>query len=371
MFDCPRNHSCFQHLQMYNVNFDEYKFKHRCDNCRFGSNSVVVMRKHLCSRTPFRSEFPSSQGNQTPPHAIFEGQSPHLASQQNVNNSESPPPSQSQENISHAQVDEFPLVVLLVAEVNAPQVESTSTATEIPATISEQPPFFNGTCCRLIETNTVHFVFPIRDYLRCTEAGFEAMITQTKWSGARSSLFRHLNNIYKIVPDIIRWCGTCNVIVPEKISSHSCFRSGGYFKIPKEIVESQSFKYICLICKMSFPNATSLSSHTTAHDKRERYRQLGATTLKENLRTRNQAPSNLIPDSPPTSPPNVNASSPSSLLVRHLQIHLLFYHWTVKSMLIFPIQYLLNLFLQSNNPQDQATTYEIPHPDDPPPFSPL
>lgn len=121
---------------------------------------------------------------------------------------------------------------------------------------------------------------------------------------------------------------------------------------------------------MSFPNATSLSSHTTAHDKRERYRQLGATTLKENLRIRNQVPSNLIPDSPPTSPPKVNASSPSSLLERHLQIHLLFYHCTVKSMLIFPIQYLLNLFLQSNNPQDQATTYEIPHPDDPPPSHP-
>lgn len=262
MFDSPKSHDCFRHVQMYNVDFRKYEFRHRCEECGFGSNSGVMMRKHSCRRTPIPRDFPSSQDDLTPPHLVFAGHSPQLASQ---HSSMPVATATSDENIENTQ-DSFPSVVSLVDEINSPSrvAPSASTSASIalqdaPVDTTLFPPNIAGTCCRIAETNTVHFGFPIRDFLHCTEPGCEATITQTDWSGARSSLFRHLRGVHKLPePEIARWCSTCNIKVPQKISSHRCFRGSGYFRIPQEVIESQSFEFVCLICKMSFPNATSL-----------------------------------------------------------------------------------------------------------------
>lgn len=81
MFDNPKSHSCFRHIQMYNADFSKYNFNHRCEKCGFGANSKETMKKHQCRRTPVHRDFPSSQAD--PPQIVFGGHSPQLASQSN------------------------------------------------------------------------------------------------------------------------------------------------------------------------------------------------------------------------------------------------------------------------------------------------
>lgn len=89
-----------------------------------------------------------------------------------------------------------------------------------------------GTFCRIEDSNTVHVVFPIHEYLRCPESNCETIIIQHKWSESQNALLRHLTNVHMLPrPSVTRWCGVCKIIIPPKISSHSCFKSGGFFAI--------------------------------------------------------------------------------------------------------------------------------------------
>lgn len=61
---------------------------------------------------------------------------------------------------------------------------------------------------------------------------------------------------------------------------------------------------------MSFPNATSLTSHSKAHQRQERLEQLGATTLKQDIRNKKLIPQELL--SSQQTPDANRASSPCS-----------------------------------------------------------
>lgn len=131
MFDSPKSHDCFRHIQMYNVDFYKYELRHRCNDCGFGSNSGVMMRKHACFRTPIPRDFPTSQDNLTPPHVVFEGQSSQLASQ----HSSMPVASElNEENIENdvATQDSLTSAVSLVDEINSPADSAPGSSTAIP-----------------------------------------------------------------------------------------------------------------------------------------------------------------------------------------------------------------------------------------------
>lgn len=141
-----------------------------------------------------------------------------------------------------------------------------------------------GTICRLEETNEIHCMFPFRNYLVCTEDDCDCTILSDNWSEAMFNLRRHIQNIHKVpLPEIIRWCSKCKVQIPQRITSHTCFSKGGYFRISKEVRESQSFKYKCLVCGISFPRQASLSSHSRYHDKIQFRAHNNVMSLKEKI----------------------------------------------------------------------------------------
>lgn len=118
---------------------------------------------------------------------------------------------------------------------------------------------------------------------------------------------------------------------------------------------------------MSFPKATSLTSHTNAHCRKESYQQMGASTLKEELKKRKLVPEDIYNRSPPTSTHEVSPSQdiPSS-------------DTTSASSPVLPLNDSgeLNDFARPKSPapgriHDQTNSKEIPHPDDPPPSHPF
>lgn len=78
----------------------------------------------------------------------------------------------------------------------------------------------------------VHFAFPMMSVPRCTEGGCNKPIMQSNWSDTKLSLLRHIESVHHI-PKLspVLWCDRCHVTVPTKVSSHTCFRQGGYFRV--------------------------------------------------------------------------------------------------------------------------------------------
>lgn len=138
-------------------------------------------------------------------------------------------------------------------------------------------------------------MFPIKNFLRCTEIGCEAIFQSVRWSEACYNLTKHINNVHKISwPDVVRWRATCKVGIPKKISSHECFKAGGFFSIPQEVIDSQGFQYHCFQCGISFPSKTSYISHSNLHKKIAHLSQNNITNLKTFLRKQRTIPDSLL-----------------------------------------------------------------------------
>lgn len=267
MLKNPRTHSCFRHIQFYNVDFTKYAFKHVCNRCNFGTQIRSVLNQHKCHLTPIHAEFPSSDPNQSPPHRVFQGRTPHLASSI---------PSQSQDIAHPTQLSSTPLQLSLVSEapctqqqiqheINAENMINTMIDEAIQPSSGSTPVtshILAGTVCRIRETNQVHFVFPINKYLRCTEAGCDSTFVSGVWSVAHFDLIRHIRDVHKIPePQSVQWCAFCKIIISPVISRHKCFNEGDYYSIPDEVKNAQPFNFKCLQCNTSFPTATALSNH--------------------------------------------------------------------------------------------------------------
>lgn len=219
-FNNPKSHSCYRNVQLFNVDFSKYTFNHHCRRCPFGTNSKTQMKNHKCKYTPIHRDFPSSDPTLTPPHQVFAEQSPSPASQ----SSNIVPLTQHAETQPSPPSSNLPSQVSLIKEAVSLPSSSRPSGQSAPGLI--------GTCCRLEETNTLHFIFPITDFLTCTEDGCGARVSQKSWSPALHGLKTHFRNVDKILsPEIARWCGHCNVIMPPKISSQKCFSRGVYFRI--------------------------------------------------------------------------------------------------------------------------------------------
>lgn len=190
----------------------------------------------------------------------------------------------------------FPNTVELVEETNdSMPVPSAGISQDLPSPVNLT--YFPGTYCRIPETNTLHFVFPLTDFLGCTEEGCNnGKFVSLKRSPALTSITRHLRNIHHIpTPEIVRWWGKCQVRVPPMISRHKCLQKH-YYKINKKIIDSQNFQHKCLPRGLSFPTGAGLASHSRAHARSEQYESVGASSLKQELKRKNRVPDNLIED---------------------------------------------------------------------------
>lgn len=235
------------------------------------------MRKRLCRLT--LRDFLSSQPNRTPPHLIFQDQTPQLASEVSSSQSYLTPASPSQQESVQST---FPSQVLLFEEINS-FLFSYRNCKFYPIFII----WYDSSASRYLlptwRNKYSPLRFTIKDFLRCTEKDCEATIVQQKWSCALQSLTRHLTSVHRLSqPTVVRWYGKCKIQVPIKISSHKCLRTSYYFHISQEIIDSQEFGYKFLECNLSFPSATSLSSHSHVDCSLQKYNSLGASTLKVN-----------------------------------------------------------------------------------------
>lgn len=124
---------------------------------------------------------------------------------------------------------------------------------------------------------------------------------------------------------------------------------------------------------MSFPNATSLTSYSNAHNRREKYQQMGASTLKEDLKKRKLVPADFYNGSPPTSPAqdvSLSHDTPSSDSTTNASSPVLPMNDTGE--VNASADDFARLFPPApGRAQDQATSKDIPHPDDPPPSHPF
>lgn len=138
-------------------------------------------------------------------------------------------------------------------------------------------------------------MFPISNFLRCTEIGCEAIFQSIRWSEACYNLTRHLKNVHQLPwPDVVRWCVSCKIEIPKKISSHNCFKQGGFFSIPQNIIDSQGFQYHCFMCGISFPRKTSYISHSNLNKKVIHKSKNNTSSLKSFLRQQRTVPANLM-----------------------------------------------------------------------------
>lgn len=128
------------------------------------AHSNAQMKRHLCWLTPVHRDFPSSQPDQPPPHRIFEGLLPQLASQPLT--PVSPLQASTVQSI-------FPSEVSLIDDINPPSTSAPLSAQLSSCPVAALPPQIPSTCCRLEDLNTF---FSICDYLRCTEEGYGAII---------------------------------------------------------------------------------------------------------------------------------------------------------------------------------------------------
>lgn len=189
-----------------------------------------------------------------------------------------------------------PSTVSLMEELPDTSVPSQSSSphASLPSPIALDQ--FPGTYCRIPETNTLHFVLPIRDFIECTEPGCGGKFISLKWSKALTSVTRHLRGVHSLPePQIQRWCGICKTKVPPIISRHNCLKAD-YYKIPKDVINSQGFNYKCMCCDLTFPSATGLSNHSRAHNRQDKYKEVNASTLKESLKAKKLIPHELLPD---------------------------------------------------------------------------
>lgn len=185
------------------------------------------------------------------------------------------------------------------------------------------------------------------------------------WSEARFDLIRHLKGAHKLPePTLFRWCGSCQVTVPIKISSHICFRAG-FYSISEEYIASQDFQHQCLMCRLSFPTANGLTSHARKHRATDKYVQANASTLKESIKLKKSLPTELTDNlnlplpsatSPSSSPRTCSPSSPAQSLASTIPIS---------------EQPITDSFpddpVNLNSQNVTAQTRIISHPDDPPP----
>lgn len=111
MFSNPKSHSCFRSIQMYNMDFSKYSFA-----LVISASIPKSIRKRLCRLTPIYRDFPSSEPNRTPPHLIFQDQTPQLASQVSSSQSYLTPASPSQQESVQST---FPSQVSLFEEINS------------------------------------------------------------------------------------------------------------------------------------------------------------------------------------------------------------------------------------------------------------
>lgn len=160
--------------------------------------------------------------------------------------------------------------------------DATVHGTSSPSNLLEHlPSAFPGTYCRLEETNDLHTVFPINKYLKCTEENCEAIFIQKRWSDAQFTILRHLTNVHEIPkPTVTRWCSNCKITIPVKITSHKCFKSGGYFQITHEETD---LSHKCSQYHISFPTSTGLSNHVRWHTTKSNYENANASTLKQSV----------------------------------------------------------------------------------------
>lgn len=235
------------------------------------------MRKRLCRLTP--RDFPSSRRNRSPPHLIFQDQTPQLASQISSSRSYLTPASPSQQEFVQST---FPSQVSLFEEINSQS--SSSTQLQVLSSIhhliwflSFQVPVVD------LKNQILSTSFSQSKISWRTEKDCEATIDQQKWSRVLHFLSRYLTSVHRLSqPTVFRWYGKCKIQVPIKISSHKCLRTSDYFHISQEIIDSQEFGYKCLECNLSFPSATSLSSHSHVDCSLQKYNSLDASTLKVN-----------------------------------------------------------------------------------------
>lgn len=325
----PKSHDCFRNISIYNVDFSKYTFPYTCDTCHFGANKKYPVTTHKCYLTPVHAPFPSSDPGATPPHQVFQNQTPQFSAQ---SQSDQQVTEEVLENNSRrstqAPENTFPSRVSLVSEADiTPSTSRREILNEVQGTASSVPTQviehfqaslttlhdkLPGTFCRLQESNELHFIFPFKNYLSCTEFGCGGVILADNWSEANFNLNKHLVNVHKLPrPSNHRWCAKCKIQIPKIITKHECFNKGGYFKISKEVKDSQVFQFKCMDCKVSFPRKASLVSHSRMHEKDLFKKQHNITSLKEALKLRQLIPPQLQ-GTPPSSPHNSDLTSSQS-----------------------------------------------------------